>query len=144
MEIIFFFLALAYLILFCYYDFKSREVENVKIGGLLLGGLAYRFIINDIASAALCIILMFAFAVLLWKRNIFGGADAKALIALSPMLLYFGVPSMFGTFIAFIIVFGVVGIFYSAAMHFLFREKEIPFMPAIAIAYGLSYFFHVH
>ncbi|MER3407915.1 MAG: peptidase, partial [Nitrososphaera sp.] len=85
-------LCLAMLSIGSYYDLKTREVDDrlwVVFGGAGLVLHAWEYVSTatvDVPMALISVSLTAAIAIVLYRYGFFGGADAKALVAVSVIL----------------------------------------------------------
>lgn len=138
--LVFFFLLLA-----SYQDIKKKELENVEIACLMVFGLVYRLMDGQFLVTIVGMALMFLYGYFLWRKCIFGGADAKLITCLVPFLFINGYPNMLVSIGFFIIELGVIGIIYSSLHRLTSKKKKIAFIPAIALTFLVhTIFFHTY
>jgi len=136
------YVALIALFFFSCLDLTTRRLNNWLIGGFLLIGMIYRYFTENLLISILGMSLMACFSILLWKKKLIGGADAKLLPALVPYLYSFGLPNMLVNLFSFTIEFGIIASLYGFVCIKIFKEmKEIPLIPAITLAFMISVYF---
>lgn len=139
-----FLIGLAGLLYIAYLDLRYKEVDNKLILAYLVVGFAFSTINGQLFPTFTAMILMFIFCYFLWSKGLFGGADAKILIATVPWLGTIGIANTLVSLIFFILEFGIIGSIYGLVYKkFYSNEEEIPFIPAIAVAYCLFWFFKI-
>ena len=142
MEIIFFF-ALFCLVCFSYLDLKTKMVSNWLMMGFFLIGLFLQVFRGNFLVTCLGMALIGFFSYVLWHFKTIGGADMKILVSLIGYINFIGLPNMLVSLLFFIIWFGLIGLIYGFSYKILFKEKEIPFVPAITLAFVLSQYFRI-
>lgn len=138
MEIIFWF-GLVVLIILSLIDIFYRKVSNSTLVTVFLFGMAYQVARQNTLVAGLGVVLFWGLGYLLWKKTEFGGADAKLLTIIPLYLSIKGLGNLIGSLLVYMICLGIVSFIYGKVATKLLSEDKVPFIPAIAIAYVLTW-----
>jgi len=129
-QVILFLIALVFLVYFSEKDLRTRKIDNFYLLFFLIVGL---FVYSSWKSLILVIggmALMFVFVWLLWTKEVFGGADAKLLIALVPFLNIHSILEV----VNFMVLLMLTSWIY---FYFVKNKKKIAYVPVITINYVL-------
>lgn len=124
------------LIYFSYLDIKYKELNNLPIILLFFYGVSIA-LLSKIALPVVCgAFLMLFTGYMLWRFDCIGGADSKLLIAIVPFMPSNSVIMILIVLFVFLVVFMIIGLLYAFILKiFKNKEKEIPFIPIILLAY---------
>ena len=131
---IIFWIVLAILILFSYLDIKYMKLSNWLVLALLIFGVTYR-LVNHKVDFIIPTIFMFIFGLILWYFNAIGAADAKLLVAITPLLPYNGFGNMVVVVALFILIWGFISSIYGFMSRIRTNKKHIPLIPIFLISY---------
>lgn len=137
------------LVLFSLQDIYIRKVYLLQIIFFAFLGIVINIIYGQYLVPFISSFLLFILGYLLWKFKAIGGADAKIITVLGLYLPISGIPNMFIVTITFVIILGILAAIYSLIQYILNKNrkkkmKNIPFVPIIAMAYGILLIIGIH
>lgn len=137
-------IGLWFLIGFSYADLKHSQIENKPILMFFLIGLVLSLVQKELWLTMAVMAFMLIFGIVLWKRGVFGGADAKILPCIVPFMCIGANLTyvLVGTWI-FLIFFVLFGTIYGFMAKFMLKKKEVPFLPIIALSYLAFWIFRL-
>ena len=135
----------------CYSDLRTRTVSNKVWGVFFVAALPitlYKLIVGDVSlfHTVAAVLLVYGVGVTLFHLHVFGGADAKALIALaflysSPLL-----PVMVLLFASLYVLIATATYYFTHPSATLsnMRHIRVPFFLPMLAAYPISLFVLEH